>query len=151
MKFIKKHTNLVVSIMIIVLLVAGLLILKEFLSPAENKAIYGNRLAGRKKVQISKDTIGSAESSLSDEATSTKIRIAGRIIEVNIIISADKSLEDAKNMAPKVMENFSDAEKKYYDFQFFISKEGESNQFPIIGYKHHTKEAISWTKDRAES
>ena len=112
MKFIKKHTNLVVSIMIIVLLVAGLLILKEFLSPAENKAIYGSRLAGQKKVKISKDTIGSAESSLGDEATSTKVRIAGRIIEVNILISADKSLEDAKNMAPKVMENFSDAEKK---------------------------------------
>ena len=151
MKFIKKNANLVVAITVVILVVAGLLILREFLSPSENKAIYGSRLDGQKKVQISKDTRAAAESSLNGDATSTKIRIAGRIIEVNIVIPAEKSLDDAKALAPKVIENFSDAEKKYYDFQFFINKEEETNQFPIIGYKHHAKENVSWTKDRAES
>ena len=151
MKFIKKHANLVVAIGVVVLLVVGLLILKNFLSPSENKAIYGNRLDGRKKVEISKDTMSKAESAIKDDAKTAKVRIAGRIIEAMVVVDDGKSLDDAKAIGPKIVDSFSDKEKKYYDFQIFISKDGDSNQFPIIGYKHHTKDSISWTKDRAES
>ena len=39
-------------------------------------------------------------------------------------------------------------QKKYYDIQVFVQKSKETNEFPIIGYKHHTKDSFSWTKDR---
>ena len=151
MKFIKKHASLIVAILIVVLLIAGLFVLKAFFSPTENKAIYGSRLDGRKNVPISKDTIGSVKSSLGDSVSSCDIRIAGRIIEVNMKVNESVSLDDAKGLGNKAVEGFSDKEREYYDIQIFISKDTESNQFPIIGYKHHTKGAISWTKDRAES
>ena len=38
--------------------------------------------------------------------------------------------------------------KNYYDIQFIIENDTNTAEFPIIGYKHHTKPEISWTKDR---
>ena len=51
-------------------------------------------------------------------------------------------------MGTTVIEQFSDAEKAYYDFQIFIKNVKNVEQFPIVGYKHHGKDNISWTKDR---
>ena len=54
-KFVKKHTTLVVAGLALILVVVGLLILKEAMFPAENKAIYGTRIEGRDKVPINKE------------------------------------------------------------------------------------------------
>ena len=39
-------------------------------------------------------------------------------------------------------------ERKVYDVQVFIKKDGKDETFPIIGYLHHGKENFSWTRDR---
>ena len=44
--------------------------------------------------------------------------------------------------------NIIDNIKNYYDIQFIIENDTNTAEFPIIGYKHHTKPEISWTKDR---
>ena len=33
----------------------------------------------------------------------------------------------------------------------FVTKEETSTEFPIIGYKHHSKSSITWTKNRTGS
>ena len=39
---------------------------------------------------------------------------------------------------------------QFYDVEVMIDKDGESTQFPIIGYKHHSKKDFVFTKDREE-
>ena len=74
--------------------------------------------------------------------------MAGRIIYVTMEVNGDTSRDDAKGLGNKTLESFSDAEKKYYDIQILIKNDSNKDQFPIIGYKHHAKDAIVWTKDR---
>lgn len=147
----KNNKKLYVGIGIIILSIIAIILVKSELSYNENTAIYGNRLEGRDKVEISNETKEHVKSSLSENASKVEVRVAGRIIYIRIKTNGDTSLEAAKDLGNKTLESFSDAEKQYYDIQVLIENDANANQFPIIGYKHHTKEAIVWTKDRAES
>ena len=148
MKFIKKHITLVVAIVVILLIVAGLLILNDIFNPSESKAIYGNRLEEVDKHKISNDTQTKVKEALSEGATSVEMRISGRIIYIDVKVNGDTSVESAKNLGNKALEVFTDDEKGYYDIQVMIDNDVNTNQFPIIGYKHHSKTAMTWTKDR---
>ena len=58
------------------------------------------------------------------------------------------NITDRKYDLNKVIEKLSDKQKKYFDVQIFIKKSSKDEKFPIIGYKHHNKDNITWTKDR---
>lgn len=151
MKFIKKHISAVVALGVVALIVIALLLLKAIFFPNESKAIYGNRLDGRKNVEISEETKNKVKDKVKDKSATTNVRIAGRIIYVIMKVNGDVGLDDAKKLGNSVLEEFSDAEKAYYDIQILIENDTNTSQFPIIGYKHHAKTAIVWTKDRSES
>ena len=138
MSFVKKHINKFVALGIIALVVAALLILKGIFFPAESKAIYGNRLEGRNKVK----------SDLAKDSSSVNVRIAGRIIYIDVVVKDDVSKDKAKEMFGSTVNTFSAKEQSYYDIQVIMDNKANQDQFPIIGYKHHTKSSISWTKDR---
>ena len=141
MKYIKKNKKMFIAIGIFLLLVILLIPVKNALFPNTGKAIYGDRLDGIDKVKISNKTLASIEDKLKEESvTKVSSRISGKTVEIILTVSSDVSLEV-----------FSDAEKKYYDFQVFITKDSESEEFPIIGYRHHSKDSITWTKDRTGS
>lgn len=147
-KFVKKHTTLVVAGLALILVVVGLLILKEAMFPAENKAIYGTRTEGRDKVPINKEKKSKVTENFKDISSSVKVRTQGRIIYIDVKVNGDVSRDTAKDYSNRVLEVFSEEEKKYYDIQILVSNKDNSEQFPIIGYKHHTSEGINWTKDR---
>ena len=48
------------------------------------------------------------------------------------------------------MEKLDKDQKEFFDIQVIIDKTNDSAQFPIIGYKHHSKEGFAFTKDREE-
>ena len=77
-----------------------------------------------------------------------KSRVSGRIINITITLEDNVSKSNAKSYAKKALTALSDEEKKYYDVQFFMVKESDAKDFPIIGYKIPTAENITWTKDR---
>ncbi len=149
-KYIKKHKNALVGLGIIVLIIIAVFLVKKELSYNENKAIYGSRLEGIDKIPITSETKEKVKSSLSDKTSSVEVRVAGRLIYI-IIKANDATLDSAKELGSKAIEPFSDVEKKFYDIQVLIENDTNTSQFPIIGYKHHTKDALVWTKDRAES
>lgn len=151
MKIMKKHKNAMVGLGVIILIIVAVILVKKVLFVTENTAIYGSRLNGRDNLKISNDTKNKVKESLSDSSTDVKVRIAGRIIYITIKANNDTSLDAAKELGKKALESFSDPEKKYYDIQILIENDGNQGQFPIIGYKHHTRDAIVWTKDRAEN
>lgn len=147
-KFIKKHSSTVVGITVFVLVIIAILLIKNTLSFDESEAIYGSRLEGINKVKISNNQKSNVESKITDGAKKVKVRISGKV--VNTIITTDEgvAVEDAKNMAVTILEEFTDEQKKFYDFQFLIKNKKNTEQYPIIGYKQRTRDKITWTKDR---
>ena len=146
-KFVKKHINLFVLIGVVLLCFLGIGMIKYIFFPTETRAIYGNRLDGRKKVNITDEEINTIKDLYKDSSKETKVRIQGRIIYIDINGNDDLSLEVAKGF-DKVLGVLSDDKKAYYDIQIIVRNDANQAQFPIIGYKQHTREAFNWTKDR---
>ena len=143
-KFFRKYKKIIILVVIIIVLVLALLGIKNFFFPSESGVLYGNRLAGREKVKISEDTKSKIKDALGERSSSVKVRIAGRIVYIDVVVNDDVS----KELGDKSLEFFSDGEKSYYDIQILINNKANTEQFPIIGYKHHTKGGIAWNKDR---
>lgn len=147
-KFIKKHLSLIVAIAIFVLVFIAFLILKSVLFPSEAKAIYGNRLEGIEKVKISDETKKKVEDKLSEQTSKVNVRVAGKLIYIDMTVTGEVDVNAAKNLANSALEEFTDKEKEFYDIQAIIESDTDTEHFPIIGYKHHSKTAYTWTKDR---
>lgn len=148
MDFIKKNKLTIIIIALFLLLVFAAVQVKNIFFSSDS-AVYGNRLEGIEKVKISNNTIDQVKSSFTEDGISkTTVRISGRTVEIILTVNSDVSLDTAKSYGDKALGPFSEEEKKYYDFQIFVKKENESENFPIIGYKQKGKESITWTKDR---
>lgn len=109
--------------------------------------VYGNRLNGIETVPITDEKIKTLEDTIKVNETVEKVnvRLSGKIIYINCYITAGKA-SDAKNIAIKVLDIFTDDEKSFYDLAFTFSKVGEEdNAFPIMGYKKSDNTIISWT------
>ncbi len=150
MDFIKKNKFTIIAITCFLVLVLVLVQIKNIFFPNMGTAIYGNRLEGIKDVEISKKELSTLEETLEKNETISKVStvINGKIINVMITVGDELGLEQAKELANTAYQEFSDEEKKFYDFQIFIEKTNDAKDFPIIGYKHHKKEGFSWTRDR---
>lgn len=147
MKFVKKHLNIIIGVVIVIFAVVALIMVKNFFFPEDSKAIYGNRLEGRDKVKLTDKKIKELKDSIGEISKSTNIRIAGRIIYVDVVVNDDVNQDRAKD-AGKLLDKLSDEEKAYYDVQFLLNNTNDKDHFPIAGYKHHAKGAISWTRNR---
>ena len=148
MKFVKKHINLFVFLGVIILIALGVFMVKSLFFPSETTAIYGTRLDGRNKVKITNEKKDNIKNALTENTQSVTVRVAGRIIYVVVKGNAELSVETAKSFGGKVLENLTEEEKAYYDIQLLVENEENAAQFPIIGYKQHTKSDFSWNRDR---
>lgn len=148
MKFLKKNISAIVAVIVFVLVVVGLLYLKDVFNADDATAIYGSRLEGREQIEITEERINQLKDSIKDSSNETTVRIAGRIIEVIVDVKDDISIKDAKELGTPIVYTFTEEERGYYDIQIFLTNEKNTTQFPAIGYKHHTKAGLTWTKDR---
>lgn len=153
MDFIKRNKSTIIAIIIFLILIVLAVQIKNIFFPSEGKALYGNRLDGIENVKITDNKKSSTKDTLTEDGMVSKasVRLSGKIIEVSITVNDDVSVKSAKSLSNKVLESLSDKEKEYYDIQVFITKENETSDFPIIGYKHHSKNEFSWTQDRTGS
>ena len=108
---------------------------------------YGDRLKGIKSVEISKSDMKKYSDQLSskDGVASAKVRRQGKIIYIHIKVNGDVSLDRAKAVANESLEMFSDKEKKYYDFGYFLSQDKDDG-FIITGSKNSNSSGIVWIK-----
>ena len=150
-KYGKKNSGKAIGITVLILVIIAILLIKNLFMFDDFQAIYGTRLEGISKVAVTNKEKTAVKNSIGDAAKKVNVRTAGRIIDILIVVSKETSLEDAKKLGEKTLESFSDEQKKFYDIQVMIETDEESNQYPIIGYKHQSRDAITWTKDRAEN
>ena len=149
MNFIKKNKATIIVIAIFIVCVFLAMGVINFFFPEEGNAIYGNRTNGKESVRLSADIDDQLKDHLKEDAVkSVSVRDSGKIIEIIMTVNDDVPIETAKIYGGKALEVFKEEHKKYYDFQIFVKKDIEAVDFPIIGYKHKTKDSISWTKDR---
>ena len=151
MKFINKNKNIIVAILILVAVVAAIFITKNTIMFDESKAIYGNRTAGIKKVRVSEEQIEALKTSLKGKVKNVDVKEEGRIINILIETKAETDLAGAKEFGNSTLQVFTDEQKSYFDIQVLITNTANPDQFPIIGYKHKTKGAFTWTRDRAKT
>ena len=152
MDYVRKHKVLVLFIVLLILLAVFCIKMVLVFTDSDETAIYGDRLNGDDKVEIDVDKCSEkVKSKIGQQAKNVSVRVQGRIIIISISVNDDISRDAAKDLANQAVGEFSDDERAYYDFQIYASKEGDTEdkaQFPIIGYRHHTKDSINWTKDR---
>ncbi len=148
-KYFKNHIRLIVVLLVFSALVIGCFIAYNSIF-VNNQSKYGDRLDGIEEVKITPDKKSMIQENVEtlQITKSYNLRISGKTINITTVVNDDVDTNKAKEIGGKVLEKLSDEEKKFYDIQIFVSKENEDEKFPIVGYKHHAKDNITWTKDR---
>ena len=150
-KILKKNSSAVVGVTVFILVIISVLLIKSLFMYDENQAIYGSRLDGVDKMKVTSEQKDKVKKRLDEKTKKIDIRVAGKIVNIEYTVNDDISLEDSKKLGSEALEEFTNEQKKFFDFQFFVKNNNNKTQFPIIGYKQRAKDSISWTKDRAES
>lgn len=110
---------------------------------------YGDRLRGIKGVEIAKSKLSSVSDKIKEngEVTKASVRVQGKIVYLDIEFNADTSLDKAKEIANSSLDNFSDKEKKFYDFEYILyQKKDDNTGFKITGTKGPKTDGISFIK-----
>lgn len=149
MKWIKKNkfTCIIILVFIIVSAIGYKAVTVFF--PDGKTAIYGDRLDG--KINVDKSVYDAVKVKISEQefVKEVKVEEKGRIINIIVQVIDSTSIDAAKDISKLFLDEFSESQISYYDFQIFVTKESEAeNNFPIIGYKHHNNSKFSWSKDR---
>ncbi len=146
MKFIKNNKILIALILIAVIMFSTILII-IFSNLSSGNDEYGNRLDEIEKYPITDEVINNIKNEISslEKVESINYNLEGRLINFVIKVEDDLIVSEAKNYSEKILENFSDDIKSYYDIQILIdSNIDESENYPIIGYKHKTSDSLVW-------
>ena len=149
--FVKKNSSAVVGVTVFILVIVSALLIKNLFMYDDNQAIYGSRLDGVDKMKVTSEQKDKVKKRLSEKTKKADVRVAGKIVNIEFTVNDDISLEDSKKLGSEALEEFTNEQKKFFDFQFFVKNNNNKTQFPIVGYKQRAKDSISWTKDRAES
>ena len=138
---------MVIVAICIVIIAFGLI--KLFFGNGADK--YGDRLNGIETVQISEDKRTSIKSTVEEDPSinNVKISLSGRIVYIELDFNDTLNLEDAKTKSSKVLENFSDEEQKYYDFNFTIRQSATetTDGFNLQGAKNASGTRLAWVNN----
>ena len=148
MKFIKKNKTLLLAGLILIAIVAAIFIVKDTIMFDEYQALYGNRLEGIDKVQVTNDQIKQVKERLKETTEKVDVRVSGRVINLIIETKPETTPEEARGMAGVLLEIITPEQKSYFDIEALIDNSENQNQFPIIGYMHKSKDVFTWTRDR---
>lgn len=143
---IKRKKKLIIALSICVILVLALCIAYEVIF-ANNSGKYGNRLEGIQKVNITKTQQKKIKDNIEtlEISKSVSVYLTGKILKTVVVLKDDVALDKSKETYVKLLEQLTDEQKKYFDIEIFLEKKVKDESFPIIGYKHHNKENVSWT------
>lgn len=135
-----KFTTIVFLIFLGLFLIGALIF--GLVMPKTGKPIYGNRLDGIEKVEVTKDQTNELVKNLKDKdyVTSASTHISGKIINVLIETKEGTSIKKAKTLKTIVLKAFEENQKKFYDIQLFITNENkDAKGYPVIGYKNSSE------------
>lgn len=147
MNFIKKNKLLVVFISLLIIFIILAVILLTQLIGGNKNGEYGNRLNGIEKVEISSKVVDQIEKEIKEEELVTKVKydLKGKLVNIILTVEDAKEIDSVKEIGNKILTYFDEDQLSYYDIQILVKSDNEeSEKYPIIGYKHKTRETINW-------
>lgn len=147
-KFILRNKMLsILLFLLILILVLMLVVIKVFIFPSYKVSKYGNRLDNIESVKLSDSRFSEIKDGFEavDGFTIDKFRVSGKIVNIYIKASDSIEIDKVKSSSDKLVKSFNEEELKFYDFQVFVT--GEGDKYPIIGYKNKNSEGLRWSSE----
>lgn len=146
MSLIKKYRKQIKIGVIVLLLVLLITMIWLFIVPSFKSNKYGDRLKEIDKHKISSDTISKIKDKSKDNESVMKIDYhqEGRILNFTIKIDSNYGLDQLKGFVDSIVSEIGEEDRKYYDMQFFITCDGESTVYPLIGYKGKNSDGVNY-------
>ena len=152
-KFFKEHrifTMLMAIVVVCLVLIMTVLVNVFYMGNGTNQ--YGNRLEGIKEVEISSSRLKDFKNNVAnnDKVKKVDIRIQGKIIYITMQIEPGIKLEEAEGIALKSLENFSEEESAFYDFNITLKQNSTDNSegFIISGAKNKNGTGLIWNNNK---
>lgn len=114
---------------------------------------YGNRLDGIENVEIKKDKQSEIVNKIEEDKLVDKVTIliTGKRIDIKVVFNDQANLTDAKSLALKSLDNFSEEEKTFYDFEYTLKQEAseKAEGFLIMGAKNVNGSNLVWNNNNS--
>ncbi len=142
--FSHKMESTIIALSLLLFLFGSIFIKIFFFSSGNND--YGTRLDGIEKVRINQDKIEKIRLDLEKESFITKVDgyIKGKIVNFIVIVKNDADLNETREKADHILENFNSKEKDFYDVQVYITVNEKKDGYPSIGYKGKNSSDFIW-------
>ena len=141
-RFVMKNKLLTILIaLILLIMIFGIIVIKLWLFPHSKGTKYGNRLDGIENVELTNSRLEEIKNSFEAKPgfEIKSFRVSGKIVNINVT-AGDISNDDIKAEATRFVKSFSDDEIKFYDFQVWITFDGDKD--PIILYKNKNSDNL---------
>lgn len=144
-KLAKDKKKMILIGVAIILVILCFLFMKSFF--AKQDRVYGNRLEGISKVEVSNARMNEMASVFKDVegVTKTSARKNGKIIHLLVDVSDTTDFGKLKEVSPKVIEGLNESQRKFYDVEIFFFGEGDT--YPVIGYLHKGSKEVVWSNN----
>lgn len=152
-KFCKEHRIFIILMAVVVaclILIATVLIQCFYVGNGSDK--YGNRLEGIENYTISESRQKDFENNIAnnEKVKSVDIMITGKIIYITMQIEPNVALVEAESIAQKSLEEFSEEEQSFYDFNITLKQNSsdKSDGLIISGAKNKNGKGLVWNNNR---
>ena len=152
-KFLKEHRifTMLMAIVIVCFVLIMTVLINVFGGFGDDSNKYGNRLEGIEKVEISQKKQDDFESNIAnnEKVKSVDILIQGKIVYITMMIEPNVVLEEAESIALKSLDEFTEEEKSFYDFNYTLKQLATENSdgFIISGAKNKNGTKLIWNNN----
>ena len=153
-KYLKENRTLFILLTVAAacIVISTILLFKYFYF-GNGGSKYGNRLDGIESVEIKKDKQEEVVSKIKEDklVENATILITGKRVDIKIVFNDSTNLTDAKGVAVKSLDSFSDEEKSFYDFEYTLKQEAteKAEGFLIMGAKNVKGSNLVWNNNNS--
>ena len=145
---IKKNKYTSIAVVVFIALLLLLFIIYKAVMPSLGTPVYGNRLDGIEKVEITTTKMGELDGKIENEkyVSSCKTNVSGKTVDIVVTVIEKTKPKDAKKITDVILKEFDEEQVAYYDFQVFIKSENSKETgYPIIAYKNKSNDNFSYS------
>ena len=152
-KFFKEHRifTMLMAIVIVCFVLIMTVLINVFGGLGNSSNKYGNRLEGIEQIQITEKKQSDFENNIAnnEKIKSVDITIQGKIVYITMLVEPGVVLEEAEGIALKSLEEFTEEEKEFYDFNFTLKQNAneKSEGFVISGAKNKNGTKLIWNNN----
>lgn len=155
-KYLKENKTLAVLLIIAVVCIAiSIALLFKYFYFGNGGSKYGTRLEGIENVTISDESKNNTIKNLetTEKVEKASMTINGKRIDIKIVFKSDATLTEAQNIALLSLDNFTEEEKAFYDFEFTIKQEASETTegFLLMGAKNVNGTNLVWVNNNSST